>query len=100
VPEKTGRRQGRFCLAGTNSWVLRNDMVKVNYTNQKYQGLVNSIDRVPIRQTTIASQDNGVYQGNLAACGSLLCGLPQLTGLLPPGVVANLRARFGQSQQI
>lgn len=59
-----GRRQGRFCLAATNSWVLRDDMVIVNYNNQKFQGLVDDIMRVPICQTTVSSLDNGTYSGN------------------------------------
>ena len=90
-----GRRQGRFCLAANNTWVLRDDMVKVNYNNQKFQGLTSDIMRVPICQTTVADTFSGVYQGNLPNCGNVFCGIPQLTGLLPPGVLANLRARFG-----
>ncbi len=90
-----GRRQGRFCLAGNNTWVLRNDMVTLNYNNQKFQGLTSNIVRVPICQTTVADTFTGVYQGNLPICGNAVCGVPQLTGLLPPNVLANLRARFG-----
>lgn len=90
-----GRRQGRFCLAANNSWVLRNDMVTLNYNNQKFQGLTSNIVRVPIFQTTVADTFSGVYQGNLPICGNAVCGVPQLIGLLPPGELANLRARFG-----
>lgn len=90
-----GRRQGRFCLAANNTWVLRDDMVKVNYNNQKFQGLTSDIMRVPICQTTVTNTFTGAYEGNLPACNGILCGVPQLTGLLPPGVLANLRARFG-----
>ncbi len=95
-----GRRQGRFCLAGNNTWVLRDDMVKVNYNNQKFQGLTTAIESIPIFQTTVVSLDNGTYSGNLPICGNVFCGIPQLTGLLPPAVLQNLRTRFGQLQQV
>lgn len=93
-----GRRRGRFCLAGNNTWVLRSDMVNVNYNNQKFQGLTKNIDRVPITQTTVVSVHDAAYKGNLPVCGSGICGVPQLTNLIPPQVLRNLRNRFGQSQ--
>jgi hypothetical protein len=95
-----GRRQGRFCHAGNGTWVLRDDMVKVNHCNQRYQGLTSAITRVPIQQTTVTSVSNGTYSGNLPACGNGTCGIPRLTALIPPVVLRNLRNRFGQSQQI
>lgn len=89
-----GRKQGRFCLAGNQSWVLRSNMVTLNYVNQKFQGLTKTISRVPIFQTTVVSLNNSTYEGNLPVSGSAVCGVPQLTGLIPASVLQNLRNRF------
>ncbi len=79
-----GRRQGRFCQAGNSLWVLRNDMVHVNAANQIFQGLVPSIDRVPICQTTVSGVVSGAYRGDLPLCGQSTCGVPQVLSLIPP----------------
>ena len=89
-----GRRQGRFCQAANNTWVLRDDMVIINYINQKFQGLSNQIIQVPVQQTTVAGSESGAYSGDLPCPGSAFSGFPQVTALLPARVLANLRAEF------
>lgn len=93
---KLGRRQGRFCLAGNNTWVLRSDMVTINYNNQKFQGLTKSIIGIPIFQTTVVGNINGTYDGDEPSNGNVLCGIPRLTGLIPPNVLRALKIQLGQ----
>ncbi len=89
-----GKRRGRFCQAGNMLWVLRTDMVQVNYQNQKFQGLASSIARVPICQTTVAKTFTGVYDGNLPAFRSVLCGVPRITTLIPEPILEELERKF------
>ena len=91
-----GRRQGRFCRSANNTWVLRGDMVIINYNNQKFQGLTKSIESIPIFQTTVTGVVSGAYQGNEPSGNNILCGLPLLTGLIPPNVLETLRIQGGQ----
>ena len=89
-----GKRRGRFCQAGNSLWVLRSDMVHVNYQNQKFQGLTSSIERIPIRQTAVAKTFTGVYDGNLPDCRSILCGVPRITTLIPQPILDELERKF------
>lgn len=81
-----GKRAGRFCLAGNNTWVVNNNMVSLNFYNQRFQNLIEQITKIPTCQTTIATTFNGVYRGDQPRCGELTCGLPPLLGLIPLGI--------------
>lgn len=87
-----GRKRGRFCLAATNTWVLNNMMVQNNYVNQKFQGLVTSIDRVPIFNTVVQTIHNGVFDG---ARNAPLCDIPRLLENIPGNVLQELQVLYG-----
>jgi len=69
-----GRKRGRFCLANNGTYVIRKNMVQLDFKNIKFQGLSNLIIKVYDNRTTVADNHGGVYKGFLPICGQATCG--------------------------
>ena len=93
-----GIRRGRVCLSAANTYVLKKNMVQLNYNNQKFQNLADQIIKEPICQTTVTSNYIGTYEGNLPICGNNTCGRPAILGLLPPAARQAFINQINQNQ--
>jgi hypothetical protein len=64
---RVGAREGRFCQNVNRTWVLNDNMVKLNVYNRKFQGLTTAITPYRIFQTTVSGVATGAYIGD--ECG-------------------------------
>jgi len=65
---RVGVSQGRFCENANGTYVLNPNMVFLNPYNQRFQGLVNDVDRLTICQTTVSGNTSGAYRGDEMCC--------------------------------